>query len=107
MKYLKMFPIVHTIPLNALDQPPEIPPSWTWTQSYPNTISIREKQLMETLQFVLTGFVDRSTSLHQRESRHERTYFVKYVVPILQTFGQQNDCLNFQWCEVQLTFLMR
>lgn len=74
MKYLKMFPIVHTMLLNALDQSPEILPSWTWTQSYPNTISIREKQLMKTLQFVLTGFADRSTSLHQRESRHECTY---------------------------------
>lgn len=28
--------------------------------------------------------------------------FVKYVVPILQTFGQQTGCLDFQWCEVHL-----
>lgn len=69
-------PSIHTLTLENL-------PSWTWTYAYPESTSTRKEQLLKTLQFVLTGFADRSTSLYQRESRYERTHFIKHVVPVL------------------------
>lgn len=33
---------------------------------------------------------------------HERTLWIRYIVPILQALGNQTGLVDFPWCEVQL-----
>jgi hypothetical protein len=53
---------------------------------------------------VLTGFADTCciAAIDIKPcTDYERTWWVRHVVPIFQTFANQTGTLSFDWCEVE------
>ncbi|KAI8078900.1 uncharacterized protein BX664DRAFT_343018 [Halteromyces radiatus] len=94
----------------ALDQDQEQLATWLWTQKQ-HDITSREAKLLNMMKFILINFVDNCTATpisilnntSTARKDYERTWWVRRVVPLFQTFGNQTGLLNFDWCECETT----
>ncbi|KAG0162020.1 hypothetical protein DFQ28_003703 [Apophysomyces sp. BC1034] len=101
---LKTFKHVHGFVVAALDQDLEGLPGWLWTHQAPHGLAAQEKKLLNAVKFILTNFADNCGAVSMNApavTDYERTWWVRRVVPIFQTFGNQTGCLMFDWCEVE------
>ncbi|KAG1444343.1 hypothetical protein G6F46_012529 [Rhizopus delemar] len=99
---LKSWKTAYIFLVDALKQTQSELPHWLWKYEYPTNIDKYEKELIRTVQFVLTDFSSKCN--RQRSvlnlSNSECTFWVDRVVPLFQIFGDQTGLLNYQWCEV-------
>ncbi|KAI9027604.1 hypothetical protein CLU79DRAFT_739919 [Phycomyces nitens] len=111
LKNLKRFKYAHQFLLTALDQELEDLPLWLWQQKSPVELSKQEKKLWKIICFSLTSFADTCTettfgptsaAYTHTGNDYERTWWVRRVVPVFQTFANQTGLLSFDWCECEV-----
>lgn len=65
------------------------------------------RTLMDIISYTLTDFSSNCKQQSHSTNNHERTPFVKYIVPMFKYFGQETNLIEFSWCEKKLeTFRM-
>ncbi|CAO3638499.1 unnamed protein product [Mucor hiemalis] len=108
---LKMFKQVLQFLLAALNQKLQDLPNWLWRQTIPSVLNIQEKKLWKVVCFSLTNFADNCTgttlgpssaALTRLGTDYERTWWVRRIVPVFQTFANQTGLLSFDWCECEV-----
>ncbi|KAL9540857.1 hypothetical protein MBANPS3_009446 [Mucor bainieri] len=57
------------------------------------------RTLMDIISYTLTDFSSNCKQPIQRTNNHERTPFVKYIVPMFKYFSQETNLIEFAWCE--------
>ncbi|CEG66999.1 hypothetical protein RMATCC62417_03485 [Rhizopus microsporus] len=101
----------HRFLLAALDQELKALPKWLWQQTPPAELSNQEQKLWNIICFSLTSFVDNCTettlgstsaAMTHMGNDYERTWWVRRVVPVFQTFANQTGLLSFNWCECEM-----
>lgn len=111
LENLKKFQYAHRFLLAALDQELQALPKWLWQQTAPSELSNQEQKLWKIICFSLTNFVDNCTettlgstsaALTRMGNDYERTWWVRRVVPVFQTFANQTGLLSFDWCECEV-----
>ncbi|KAG0817715.1 hypothetical protein G6F20_002154 [Rhizopus arrhizus] len=96
------FTHVHAFLLAALEQSLDALPRWIWTQINEDIANIsHEYQLLQASKFILTTFADNCTQKKQQKTNSERTYWIRHIVHIFQSFANQTGYLQFKWCESQ------
>ncbi|GAN01524.1 hypothetical protein MAM1_0008d00957 [Mucor ambiguus] len=99
---LQSFTNVKAFLLAALEQSIGTLPRWIWTQTNEDIANIsHEYQLLQTSKFILTTFADNCTQKKQQKTNSERTYWIRHIVHIFQSFANQTGYLQFNWCESQ------
>ncbi len=99
---LQSFTHVHAFLLAALEQSLDALPRWIWTQINEDIANIsHEYQLLQASKFILTTFADNCTQKKQQKTNSERTYWIRHIVHIFQSFANQTGYLQFKWCESQ------
>ncbi|CAO3680677.1 unnamed protein product [Rhizopus stolonifer] len=58
--------------------------------------------LMDIISYTLTDFSSNCKQQSHSTNNHERTPFVKYIVPMFKYFGQETNLIEFSWCEKSL-----
>ncbi|RCH89981.1 hypothetical protein CU098_009815 [Rhizopus stolonifer] len=58
--------------------------------------------LMDIISYTLTDFSSNCKQPLHSTNNHERTPFVKYIVPMFKYFGQETNLIEFSWCEKSL-----
>jgi hypothetical protein len=100
---LKQFPTAFTLLMGAIDQPLENLPAWLWGHPIDkdDALSTTEKQLIQTIRFVLTDYANNNTNVQTAPSSDvsERTFLINHVIPVFKTLGNQTNLLCFNWCE--------
>lgn len=99
---LQSFTHVQAFLLTALEQSLGIFPRWIWTQTNEDIANISHGyQLLQASKFILTTFEDNCTQKKQQKTNLERTYWIRHIVHIFQSFANQTGYLQFKWCESQ------
>ncbi|ORX48786.1 hypothetical protein DM01DRAFT_1338443 [Hesseltinella vesiculosa] len=102
---LKKFPEAFSFLVSAMNQPLGNLPAWLWGHPIDkgSALSTMEKQLIQTMRFILTDFANSNTNEQMApfSDVSERTFLISNVVPIFKTFGHQTNQLCFNWCEPQ------
>ncbi|KAI8967367.1 hypothetical protein BDF20DRAFT_829667, partial [Mycotypha africana] len=99
---LQSFANVQAFLLAALEQSLDTLPRWIWMQTNEDIANIsHEYQLLQTSKFILTTFADNCTQKKRQKTNSERTYWVRHIVHIFQSFANQTGYLQFNWCESQ------
>lgn len=57
------------------------------------------RTLMDIISYTLTDFSSNCKQQLRSTNNHERTPFVKYMVPMFKYFGQETNLIEFSWCE--------
>ncbi|KAI8874701.1 hypothetical protein K501DRAFT_315398, partial [Backusella circina FSU 941] len=100
--YLQSFTNVQAFLLAALEQSLGTLPRWIWTQTNEDIANIsHEYQLLQASKFILTTFADNCTQKKQQKTNSERTYWIRHIVHIFQSFANQTGYLQFNWCKSQ------
>ncbi|KAI9490629.1 hypothetical protein BDB00DRAFT_790146 [Zychaea mexicana] len=111
LENLKKFQYAHRFLLSALDQESQALPKWLWQQTPPAELSNQEHKLWKMICFSLTSFVDNCTettlgttsaAMTHMGKDYERTWWVRRIVPVFQTFANQTGLLAFDWCECEV-----
>ncbi|KAI8368131.1 uncharacterized protein BYT42DRAFT_503749, partial [Radiomyces spectabilis] len=111
LENLKFFKYAHRFLLAALDQELQDLPKWLWQQTPPAELSNQERKLWKIICFSLTSFADNCTetsfgsgsaAIAHVGNDYERTWWVRRVVPVFQTFANQTGLLSFDWCECEV-----
>ncbi|KAI7879532.1 uncharacterized protein EV154DRAFT_52000 [Mucor mucedo] len=57
------------------------------------------RTLMDIISYTLTDFTSNCKQPLSSTNNHERTPFVKYIVPMFKYFSQERQFIEFCWCE--------
>lgn len=77
-------------------------------EDFPEMLWKHEKRLeatgttrtfMNIICYTLTDFHSNCKQLTRNNNNHERTSFVKYIVPMFKYFSQETNLIEFSWCE--------
>ncbi|ORX43534.1 hypothetical protein DM01DRAFT_1295877 [Hesseltinella vesiculosa] len=102
---LRQFPTAYALLMDVLEQPLVDIPAWIWTYKFDKGgTSSTEQQLIQTIRFILTDYVNNCTSAQVAPCFDigERRFLGEYVLPIFKSLARQTGTLCFNWCEVQL-----
>ncbi|ORE00756.1 hypothetical protein BCV72DRAFT_237410 [Rhizopus microsporus var. microsporus] len=98
---LKQFQHVEQLLHQALKQEVESLPSFLWGNKI--AADPDEQKLINVTKFILTTFADTCSTIAintKPNKDYERTFWVKYIVPVFQTFANQTGLLSLNWCEI-------
>ncbi|CEP15287.1 hypothetical protein [Parasitella parasitica] len=100
---LRQYPFLAIFIQDAIKEDIDTLPLFIWSYSTHNAAP-HELKLIRAANFMFTRFVDTCTSAVPPSSTskrdYERTFWVRYIVPIFETFSNQTGLLQMNWCEI-------
>ncbi|KAI9308597.1 hypothetical protein BJ944DRAFT_259969 [Cunninghamella echinulata] len=96
-------PVGYELLNNALEQPLINLPYFLWTFNYDSVLmETCEINFLNAIKFALTFYANNCTYEFKHHSKHERTFWIQYIVPIFEAFSKQTKIIYFNWCEKEV-----